>query len=308
MDEFNWKDFFAFTKKERSGILTLVILILLTIAARIFLSSWTTHENQISQEAFQSMDSLQQNITTMRQEKEEKYTYDEPDKYNKKTEKKEEVLKPFEFNPNKLDRPGWKKMGFSSDEVDMIMKFRDAGGNFEKKEDIKNLYCVDDQEYRKLKDYIRIDSSKMKKEKTTSEKDEKQSFDQVIDLNKADTIDLVEVPGVGPYYAKQILKYRSALGGYVNKKQLKEVYGLENKYENLLAYFKVDTLITDSVKVNTSEYYDILGHPYIDKTLAYKITKYRRMKGNFQSPEDLRKINAVSDSLIRKLEPYIKIN
>ena len=304
MEEFNWKDLFAFTKKERSGIITLAILILLSIAARVLLPQWTDQEVQISKHALQRMDSLQQNITTIQKEKAKQYSYEKSFK-SKSFENKDKPLNPFPFDPNKLDKSGWKKMGFSSSDADMIMKYKNAGGTFRKKEDVKKLYCVDNQKYNKLKGYIRIDTSEFYNERITKKEYEKPSFDKVIDLNKADTVDLVEVPGIGPFYARQILKYRSALGGYVNKRQIKEVYGLEDKYQQFLSYFKVDTLITRPIKINTAEYYDILAHPYIDKRLAYQITEYRRTKGDFQSSEDLKKINQISDSLIRKIEPYI---
>lgn len=304
MEEFNWKDLFAFTRKERSGIITLIILILLSIAARVFLPEWTDHEVQISKHALQRMDSLQQNITIIEKEKKKQYAY-EKSFDNNNFEKKEKPLKPFPFDPNKLDRAGWKKMGFSSSDADMIMKYKNAGGTFKKKEDVKKLYCVDDQKYNKLKAYIRIDTSELHKESIAKKENEKPSFDKVIDLNKADTVDLVQVPGIGPYYARQILKYRSALGGYVDKRQLKEVYGMEDKYQQFLTYFKVDTLITNPLNINTAEYYDILAHPYIDKRLAYQITEYRRKEGDFQSFEDLKNINQIPDSLIRKIEPYI---
>lgn len=305
MEEFNWKDLFAFTKKEQNGIITLVILILLTIGARVLLPSWTRQDIQISKNALQSMDSLHQSITIIQKEKKKQYSFE--NSYDKKPpESKKKPLKPFPFDPNKLDRAGWEKMGFSPSDADMIMKYRNAGGAFKKKEDVKKLYCIDNHKYNKLKAYIRIDTSQLYNEENIAKKENKKpSFDQVIDLNKADTADLVEVPGIGPFYARQILKYRSVLGGYVHKQQLNEVYGLEDKSEQFLKYFKVDTLITKPIKINTADYNDILAHPYIDKRLAYQITEYRRTEGEFQSPEDLQKIENLPDSLIQKIEPYI---
>src|SRR3569833_3197280 len=50
----------------------------------------------------------------------------------------------------------------------------------------------------------------------------------VIELNSADSAKLTELKGIGPSFARRIINYRNRLGGFINKEQLKEVYGMDD--------------------------------------------------------------------------------
>src|SRR5665647_1059817 len=47
-----------------------------------------------------------------------------------------------------------------------------------------------------------------------------------LDLNSADSLHLLEIPGIGPVFASRIIRYRTLLGGYYAVDQLREVYGM----------------------------------------------------------------------------------
>ncbi|MCF8331257.1 MAG: helix-hairpin-helix domain-containing protein [Bacteroidales bacterium] len=304
MEEPNWKDLLAFSKRERNGILTLLILIVLTLAGRTILPEFVQKEMSISDEAYKRMDSLQQKIITLEKDNEVyQSSYYKPKKNNPKQNGNTE-LTPFKFNPNTLTKSGWKNLGFSDRDVNMIMNFKDAGGSFHKKQDLKKLYCISDIQYKKLEPYIQLEVDTLKLERSGNKS---HAFKGVVKLNDADTVDLLKIPGIGPFYARQILKYREMLGGFVLPEQISEVYGLEKKYKKLLPYVKVDTLNIRKININKAKYYDILKHPYIDKTLAYQITEYRRLNGSFEDFEEVRKMKNIPDSILKKIEPYLKV-
>lgn len=304
MEEFNWKDLFAFTRKERNGILALVILIMLSISLRFLLPQWLSTEHSLSRETLARMDSLQQSIVRLENEKKSSENnhwysqagYSQPD-YDTKRE-----ITPFLFDPNSLQKDGWERLGFSEKEASMIVNYRDAGATFYKAEDLKRIYCISDEEYEQLADYVKIDTSLFASERPFKSK----SFDKVIDLNQADTLDLLEIPGIGPFYARQILKYRDLLGGYSQPEQIREVYGLQDKYKTLLPYLKAGPHKTRRINMNEARYYDFLKHPYIDKRLAYQITEHRRLNGRFSSIEELKQMDNVPDSVIQRLKPYLQ--
>ena len=50
----------------------------------------------------------------------------------------------------------------------------------------------------------------------------------MVELNSADSAALVELPGIGGYYAKQIIRFREKLwGSYANIEQLLEIRGID---------------------------------------------------------------------------------
>lgn len=74
-----------------------------------------------------------------------------------------------------------------------------------------------------------------------------------LDLNKADSLTLIKVPGIGPAFAHRILALRQKLGGYYTPLQLQEVYGMdEDKFLALKGWFVIKTpprrYLLDSLK------------------------------------------------------------
>ena len=46
---------------------------------------------------------------------------------------------------------------------------------------------------------------------------------QLIELNQADSLQLISIKGIGPFYSKQIIKYRKQLGEFLNYNQFSEI-------------------------------------------------------------------------------------
>jgi competence ComEA-like helix-hairpin-helix protein len=57
----------------------------------------------------------------------------------------------------------------------------------------------------------------------------------LVELNSADTFDLQRLQGIGPSFAKRIVKYRERLGGFRNKKQVLEVWGMDTARYNRIS-------------------------------------------------------------------------
>jgi len=60
-----------------------------------------------------------------------------------------------------------------------------------------------------------------------------------IDINRADTAELIKLPGIGKVYAGRIIAYRKTLGGFTNVEQLKEIKGIgEKTFLKILPYLE----------------------------------------------------------------------
>jgi DNA uptake protein ComE-like DNA-binding protein len=207
----------------------------------------------------------------------------------------------FFFNPNTLNDKGWFALGFPERRLKTLRNFQKSGGVFKVKKDLKNCFAISNEFYNRVEAYVSI--PEMKRVEKLVVKPAK----QLVELNQADSLELVSVKGIGPFYAKQILKYRKELGGFVNYKQFAEIWGLENlEIQKLKQQTSIDTLHIRKVNVNTIELEQLKLHPYLNYKQAKMIVNYRKQHGDFKQLKDIRKIKPISPELFRKIVPYFK--
>lgn len=127
-----------------------------------------------------------------------------------------------------------------------------------------------------------------------------------VELNSADTLELQDLYGIGPYFAQAIVKYRNRLGGYVRKEQLLEVYGMNaDRYQAIAQHITVDSASIQKININTADYATLKRHPYIDNYQARAIIKLRSSGVHFSTPKDLLKVSIIDIETVNKLTPYI---
>ena len=128
----------------------------------------------------------------------------------------------------------------------------------------------------------------------------------VVELNSADTLTLQLLHGIGPAYARRIVRYRDRLGGFTNIGQLLEVYGFTPE---LLAHISpsltLDTTDIRHIDINTIELKQLIKHPYIEYYQARDIIKLRNRGVTFHTADDLRAVPSMSDTTLARLLPYI---
>ena len=278
------KDYFQFNKKERNGILLLSCLLLLLILFYQF-------SHLLKQESRTDFSSFEKALAELEYEQEPTI------------EKQKDSL--FYFNPNTLADKGWLVLGLPSTKLSVLRNFQKSGAIFKTKTDLKNCFAITDKFYEKVEIYISI--PKIKKAETPIIKTKKTK--QIVELNQADSLQLISINGVGPFYAKQILKYRKELGGFRNYAQLTEIWGLENlEIQKLKQQTSIETLHIRQVNVNTIELEQLKLHPYLNYKQAKMILNYRKQHGDFKQVKDIRKIKPISPELFRKIASYLKIH
>ena len=224
----------------------------------------------------------------------------------------------FPFDPNTADSTQLLRLGLQPWQVRNIYKYRAKGGVYRRKEDFARLYGLTVKQYRELEPYIRISSDYLpastlvdKREPVEKEPVKRDTLrypvkiqeNEHVVLNTADTTQLKKVPGIGSYYARQIIRYGQRLGGYVNVDQLDEIDDFPKESKK---YFVIVDAHPNRLNINRLTLPQLRRHPYINFFQAKAITDYRRLHGDIKSLNELRLDRDFPEEAIRRLEPYIE--
>lgn len=221
----------------------------------------------------------------------------EPDYTNTNDDKKETNPTFFKFNPNGLPDAQWRKLGLSEHQINGIKNYEAKGGHFYTKADVQKMYTITSEDYTRLEPYIDLPSGEAKAKKG----------DIIVELNTADSAKLTELKGIGPSFAARIISYRKQLGGFVNKLQLKEIYGVDSaKYIELSKQITINPNKITRIDINKATVDDLRRFPYLEFKQMNAIVEYRKQHGNYQSANDLHQIVLLNDEIVRKIAPYLK--
>ena len=204
------------------------------------------------------------------------------------------------FDPNYAGYDTLLKVGFSSFQANNLVKYRNSGGQFYKKEDLLKIYGIDTIFFQTIKQQLVISTLENKQARLEEVKNV-----NIIELNSANENDLLKLPGIGPVFANRIIQYRNLLGGFYHKGQLSEVYNLSpetfTKIEELI---KVDTTHIQKIRLNFADYNQMVKHPYIISSHANAIIKYRSKNGNYTETNQLLNISGIDSAFYEKVRHY----
>lgn len=212
----------------------------------------------------------------------------------------------FEFNPNTATAEELTALGFSKRLKKGLINYRSKGGEFRVKSDLRKLYGMDSAFYKSLYPFIQL-PEKITYEKAAISESKKKA--EAFNLNEADTSQFQKIYGIGPVLAKRIVKYRERLGGFVSADQLGEVYGLDSVVvkQILKSSFLSNDFTPLKININTADEALLSSHPYFSKNIARAIVTYRFQHGNYQSVDDLTKINSIDKNVFGKIYPYLTV-
>lgn len=297
-------EYFKLTKKEQRGVLVLICVLLLLILSNIILPFF--YPKYTISYQFEDHDVVLDSI---------KHTLTYQD-FGPSKEIKDRQL--FLFNPNTLSKEGWIKLGLSEKQIQTIVNYRNKGGIFYKKSDISKLYSLSEQEVLELIPYVDLPEelkgtdSILKHTKEFNKTDSipkaryKVKSPKIFEVNAADTMDFMQLKGIGPVLARRIIKYRDVLGGFISLEQIKDVYGLTiTTYEEMLPWLEVDATRVRKLPINSITAEELRKHPYFRNRNVWGIIRYREQHGAFKGISDLGKIHSLDEDFLRKIEFYL---
>lgn len=297
--------YFNFSKREFNGILVLVVLIAL-IALMPHVYELIVPEK----------DNLQAEIAAMKklmlvEAEKDKLALHHYKRFStgKKAREKVKEIQLFNFDPNHTSLEAWQSLGLSAKQAAVMVKYTAKGGRFRKKEDLQKMYVISPPAYTRLAPYIKIGEveqygNRFKPFPKSHYPDK--SGPVIIALNSADTLALDRIKGIGPAFARRIIKYRERLGGFYTKEQLKEVFGLDSmKYNEIKDQVSVDNRQLTMIYINTVVFDDLMHNPYLNFKQVNAILQFRKQHGNYVNIADLKKVAILPAGTVEKLAPYI---
>lgn len=205
----------------------------------------------------------------------------------------------FKFNPNNLPLADWVKLGLTEHQALVIKHYEEKGGQFFTKGDVKKMYSIGPAEYKRIEPYINLPDG-------PAYYNNKVKAGEVVEVNTADSARLTMIHGIGPAFARRIVRYRERVGGFYNKEQLKEVYGIdEEKYNQIRADIAVDGKHIIKVNINVATFAELKRFPYLSYKQMDAIIAYRDEHGNYNTLTDLKNIAILNDGILRKIGPYL---
>jgi competence ComEA-like helix-hairpin-helix protein len=299
-----FKEYFNYTKRERNGIIVLLIILVMLVVVDTYLNKKTFGGFVELDEQFKlEVEQFEKTLELKKKEETQTKVFKKNIKRKRKIAWKL-VDELFDFDPNTVNKTNLKKLGFSKKQITTVYNFREKGGVFYKKEDVLKIYGIDTVQYKHLESYIKINN-------VISKPDALNQIVELIlqvELNSAKKEDLTKLKGIGESFANRILAYRKLLGGFYTKEQLNEVYGMDsvryNKFSNAVI---IDTLLIQKMNVNKVKFKTLLKHPYLNKYQTQSIMKYREISGKFLNIEQIVESNLLLEDDFIKIKPYLTI-
>ena len=184
----HWKAYFIFSVKEQRGIIVLGLILLLSMVLGLL---------------------VPKSASKLKGSKEQK------------------VLAVFNFDPNTIDSAKAVLLGIPAKQISTLMRYRNKGGRFYRKEDLARLYGLKKDLLDKLIPFVIIENEQPKIY-TNYSYGKKPSIPAIwtIEINEANEIEWAQKTNLSSNTISSIVQYRKYLGGFGSIYQLSKVYGL----------------------------------------------------------------------------------
>lgn len=306
---------FYFNKSERTGVITLSIIIISLISVPRFYSTKDEQANfkYLQAEIEYETQDIRQGVTIIK------------DKITPKV-KDITVLNLKKFNLNSVTKEDLLSMGFPKFGVENFIKYRNTGAIFYDEGILKKIRGFESLDIENISSYLVFNKTKKTKATINSTKtinNSAKKYNNVavnldfsikkqrtaIDINTADLDELQTLIQIGPYRAKMILSYRNYLGGFNEFHQLKATYNVPDSVFDINKEF----IVIDKSKINKIDinalHIDSLAKTHLfNYKQARLIDNYRKQHGFIKSIEKLHSIKAFDTTFVNKISAYLKFN
>jgi DNA uptake protein ComE-like DNA-binding protein len=289
-----FKEYFYFLKKDRIGIIVLILLILLTIGGHFIIERIEIRPHA--------------DITDMIKEFEA---------WENEQKLKDESLKFFYFDPNTVSQEQFDSLPIPKYIKNNIIKYRSAGGSFQRPADLKKIYGMNDSIYVLMEPWLRFPNQASQ----VVEKKVKLLPPQVnkkFDPNTS-TAEEMLLLGFKQFQVSNIEKYRRKGGRFYKPEDLLKVYGVDtNFYLALCENIQIEESIFPSivetpndnlrVELNAADSLTLIRLKGIGPVFASRIIKYRNLLGGFHSADQLLEVYGFPEKTFYELKEHFIVD
>lgn len=227
----------------------------------------------------------------------------------------------FPFDPNTLDAAGWRALGLDDRKVRTLLNYRSKGGRFRKPEDLARIYGLSKAEVARLEPWVRIAPPEVGRVPPEAVRPQGSMSSGAgparraapparIEINTADSMAWLALPGIGPGWAHRILRFRNSLGGFTGVGQVAETFGLpDSVFQRIRPWLEVDTSrILHRLDLNRDTEERLAAHPYLSRREARAIVAYRERHGPYARLDDIGRVAPISAETVERLRPYARVD
>lgn len=302
------RDWFSFTRKDRVFALVVVVI----VASSLFLPRLLSPRPQPL--PLRNDTTLLSALDTLQEKQAGRSSYqrhdNSPSSFEPSSSKSFTRGELFEFDPNTVSAQDWQRLGLNERTSKTIVKYVSRGGKFYRAEDLRKIWGLPAGFYERVKDYVVITSvTRTNYPRYTGSRPGFEPGPRkpvIININEADTMAFIALPGIGSRLSARIISFREKLGGFYSVDQIGETYGLpDSTFQLIKGRLQVDDNAIRKLNMNTATKEELKAHPYIRWNLANAIVEYRNQHGAFKKLEELKNIALVDDATYGKISHYL---
>ena len=287
------KSHFKLDHRQRNGILLLVLFVIVSWGVYFLISP--AQENYSNALTDEQLKNFEAQIDAIQRERDSL-----------------SHSKLYPFNPNYItDYKGY-TLGMKVEEIDRLLRFRESGKWINSAQDFQKVTGVSDSLLNQISPYFKFPDwvTNPKPRKTSFNVSEKAVVNLKSDLNSASFEEILSIESLDPAIAKRIIEYRKKLGGFLDDRQLYDVYGISKEQVRQLqnVYTVLSKPNINILNVNTASASDLSTVPFITFQLAREIVNYRLLHTQINDLDELLKIEGITPYKLDRIKLYLSTN
>ena len=218
---------------------------------------------------------------------------------------------PVKFDPSKYSINQWVYLGLSEKQASAMVRFSQFGIHSEKA--LGKAFVLPKKLFDLIKDSclytpVNSPSDKILNYDKKSSIESKATSNSIVELNSASLSELESLKGIGPFFAKNIIKLRDKLGGFYDENQLLEVWQFTpEKLKEISNQISISKQLIVPLNINSVSSEELKNHPYFTWNIANSLIKMRAQKGRFNSLNELKESVLVTEEWFQKIKIYLSL-